>query len=217
MIHSQHVKQSCCLPSRAPPQGLLAETDVLQCSVFFRNDNCDWERSPSPTASARRCAVGHRRQRPQLLVKSLFLIKSAPICLKMSVFSRRRHPVKHRYERNHALNWRIRPSGDHDGQRAAHHILHRRYREHRGADGQAPHAPIGLTGLHRNNAGGSGGQEAVQDDLPRLWVWGRKCANFLQLKDDFGSLDSFENVFSNLDIFEAHRYQRSSRVLIISC
>lgn len=59
-------------------------------------------------------------------------------------------------------------AGNHDGPRAAHHLLHRRHREHRGADGAAPHAQVCLPGLHRDHPWRPGGQEAVQNDLPRL-------------------------------------------------
>lgn len=61
-------------------------------------------------------------------------------------------------------------TGNDDGQRAAHHLVHRRHREHRGPDGEAADASNGLTGLYRNHTWCSRGQEAVQDDLSRLRV-----------------------------------------------
>lgn len=67
------------------------------------------------------------------------------------------------------------PTGDDDGQRAAYHILHCWYREHRGPDGETSDATHRLTGLYWNYARGTRGKEAVQDDMPCLWVWRCKC------------------------------------------
>lgn len=64
------------------------------------------------------------------------------------------------------------PTGNNDGQRVAHHLLHRRHWEHRGPDGEEADASNGVTGLYRNHTWCTWSQEAVQDDLSRLRVWG---------------------------------------------
>lgn len=66
------------------------------------------------------------------------------------------------------------PTGNDDGQRAPHHILHCWHREHCGPDGETPDAAHGLAGLHWNYTRGARGKEAVQNDMPRLWVGGCK-------------------------------------------
>lgn len=66
------------------------------------------------------------------------------------------------------------PTGNDDGQRTPHYILHCRHWEHCCPDGKTPDATHSLTGLHWNYTRSARGKEAVQNDMPRLWVWGCK-------------------------------------------
>lgn len=78
------------------------------------------------------------------------------------------------WKRYMKVGW-LFPAGDDDGQRTANYILYRWYWEHRGLDGEAPHAPHSLTGLHRDYPRSARGKEAVQDDMSCLRVWRCKC------------------------------------------
>lgn len=68
------------------------------------------------------------------------------------------------------------PLGAYDGSPSEDHFLHRRHWEHCRADGPQTDAPFQLS---RERGGFSpipGWKKTVQDDLPCLWVWGRKAA-----------------------------------------
>lgn len=64
--------------------------------------------------------------------------------------------------------------GDDDGPPSEDHFLHCRHREHRCADGPQADAPLQLPGERGSLPPIPGWKKAVQDDLPRLWIWGRK-------------------------------------------
>ena len=66
------------------------------------------------------------------------------------------------------------PTGNNDGQCTADYLLHRRHWKHCSPDGETPNASNSLTGLYRNYPWCSRGKEAVQDDMPCLWVRGCK-------------------------------------------
>jgi len=83
-------------------------------------------------------------------------------------------------------------TGNDDGQRAAYYILHCWHREHCGPDGETPDATHGLPGLYRIDARGTRGKEAVQDDLPCLWV--RRCKSFVCFRDQEPAVCSWEKV-----------------------
>lgn len=80
-------------------------------------------------------------------------------------------------------------TGDDDGQCTAYNILHCWHWEHCCADGQAQDATDSLAGLYWNHTRGTWGKEAVQDDMPCLWIWRCKCFKCSEVHKPAKSID----------------------------